>query len=73
MKVKKEIRKYKIFQFIGGILSGFGLVLLLFAVVDMMKTGIGNLTNMTLGVVLGFIGNTFRLIGKKSLDKILNS
>jgi hypothetical protein len=73
MEENKEIRKNKLIKMIGRILLGFGVVMLISSVINMMQTGIGNLSSMLLGLVLVFIGNTTRLVGKNQLDKIFNS
>lgn len=73
MEENKKIRNNKLIQMAGRIILGFGIVMLISSIINMMQTGIGNLISMALGLVLVFVGNTTRLVGKNRLEKIFNS
>ncbi len=70
MKDNEKIRKNKIIKTLGIITSGIGIVFLFTSVISMVMSGIGNLTTILIGLVLIFVGNTIRLIGKNNLENI---
>ena len=73
MEENKKIRQNKLIQMAGRIIFGFGIVMLISSIINMMQTVIGNLSSMALGLILVFVGNTARLVGKNRLEKIINS